>query len=201
MIRTKAENRAQLEALQQLHLTSDYRRIDFWQAPKGIGGAVDVMVGPNEILSLKAFFQQLGLNHSIIISDVQNLTETRNAKSYLRKLQSRRRRASTPFYDFQRYQDLEEMDEYLRDIARDYPHIAQLETIGHSHENRPIKVLRIGNGDGSWGKKGIWIDGGMHAREWAAPHVAVYFIHKVSALFHSSHPSYYSWPWLFLVSW
>ena len=71
------------------------------------------------------------------------------------------------------------MDAYMESVAREYPSIAELEIIGYSHERRPIKVLKIGNRDGSWGKKAMWIDGGMHAREWAAPHVAIYFIHQV----------------------
>lgn len=36
-----------------------------------------------------------------------------------------------------------------------------MKVIGRSLENRPIKVLRISNGDPS--NKAIWIDAGIHA--------------------------------------
>lgn len=41
-----------------------------------------------------------------------------------------------------------------------------------------LLILQIGGRDRS--KRIFWIDGGIHAREWAAPHTALYFIHQVS---------------------
>ncbi len=45
----------------------------------------------------------------------------------------------------------------------------------------PVSVFQIGVPlsveDGK--KPGIWIDAGIHAREWIAPATALYFIHRV----------------------
>lgn len=41
------------------------------------------------------------------------------------------------------------------------------------------KLLQIGGNNQS--KRVFWIDGGIHAREWAAPHTALYFIHQLTS--------------------
>ena len=35
-------------------------------------------------------------------------------------------------------------------------------------------------------KRIFWIDGGIHAREWAAPHTALFFIHELISRYHTS---------------
>lgn len=43
----------------------------------------------------------------------------------------------------------------------------------------PFFFFQIGGGDKT--KRVFWIDGGIHAREWAAPHTALYFIHQLTS--------------------
>lgn len=40
-------------------------------------------------------------------------------------------------------------------------------------------LLQIGNPIHRTDKRIIWVDGGIHAREWAAVHTALYFIDQV----------------------
>jgi len=54
--------------------------------------------------------------------------------------------------------------------------MARVMTLGYTHENRPIDAIKIGTNDD---KPAIWIDGGVHAREWPASHVAMYFMHQL----------------------
>lgn len=54
-----------------------------------------------------------------------------------------------------------------------------VEVIGKSFEGRDLKIIKISNG-ASNGKRKIWIDAGLHAREWIGPSTAMYFINKVS---------------------
>lgn len=42
-----------------------------------------------------------------------------------------------------------------------------------------FKRLQIGNPIHRTDKRIVWIDGGIHAREWAAVHTALYFIDQV----------------------
>ncbi|VDN30168.1 unnamed protein product [Gongylonema pulchrum] len=50
---------------------------------------------------------------------------------------------------------------------------------GETYEGRPIKGIKIGNPIGRTDKRIVWVDGGMHAREWAAIHTALFFIDQL----------------------
>lgn len=66
----------------------------------------------------------------------------------------------------------------LEAIAHDYPNITTLFTIGKSFEDRDLRVIKIGRKNGQ-AKKKIWLDAGLHAREWIAPATAMFTVHKV----------------------
>jgi murein tripeptide amidase MpaA len=55
------------------------------------------------------------------------------------------------------------------------PGLVQLEEIGRSYEGRPLIVIKIGE-ESPAEKPAVWIDAGIHAREWIAPATAVYII-------------------------
>ncbi|VDO96948.1 unnamed protein product [Soboliphyme baturini] len=67
----------------------------------------------------------------------------------------------------------------MHNVAAYYPNIARVHKLGYSHENRPIEMLQIGYPIDKTDKKAVFIDAGMHAREWASHSTAVYFIYKL----------------------
>lgn len=59
------------------------------------------------------------------------------------------------------YHRLSDINGYLDYLAKSYPNLCSVRSIGNSIENRPLKVLRISNGNPS--NRAIWIDAGIHA--------------------------------------
>ena len=53
-----------------------------------------------------------------------------------------------------------------------------MEDIGLTHENRKMKVIKVCKG-GCGKKPAMWIDGGMHAREWISPASVTYILKKL----------------------
>ncbi|CCG58660.1 Protein CBG05161 [Caenorhabditis briggsae] len=52
--------------------------------------------------------------------------------------------------------------------------------IGQSHENRTLLVMKITGKRNPLGSKiSMWIDGGIHAREWISPATAMYIAHEL----------------------
>ncbi|EYB95982.1 hypothetical protein Y032_0154g2972 [Ancylostoma ceylanicum] len=84
----------------------------------------------------------------------------------------------TPFFDLTRYNDFPEFESYIRGVARMNPDIVHMRLIGFSREHRPLLGLKIGR-PANHTKPAVWLDGGNHAREWPAFHVAVYFIEEL----------------------
>lgn len=55
--------------------------------------------------------------------------------------------------------------------------VASLISIGNTYEGRSMRVLKLSTGGKS--KPAIFIDAGIHAREWIAPVTALYIIDSI----------------------
>ncbi|KAG5343265.1 CBPB Carboxypeptidase, partial [Acromyrmex heyeri] len=73
------------------------------------------------------------------------------------------------------YHDINDIYGYLDYLANTYPDVCSVQSIGKSIEGQPLKVLRISNGK-TKNTPAIWIDGGIHAREWISPAAVTYII-------------------------
>ncbi|CAJ0915179.1 unnamed protein product, partial [Mesorhabditis belari] len=137
---------------------------------------------------------QTGANWKITIPDVQKLIIEREApkqSSWLSRFGESNQLFKAIFkrfkddsglkakYGFGDYHSYETIMKYLDDVERGYPNIAKTFIAGKSAEGRPLKGIKIGNPISSTDKRVIWIDGGIHAREWAAVHTALWFIHQL----------------------
>lgn len=67
--------------------------------------------------------------------------------------------------------------EWLEHKGRTCGPVCSVFSIGRSFEGRDLKVMRLGIPQE--GKPVIWIDAGIHAREWIAPATALHFIDRV----------------------
>ena len=71
----------------------------------------------------------------------------------------------------------------MQKLAKKYPDRVEVETIGKSTEKRAINLMKIGFRNGTAKtKKIVWIDAGIHAREWIAPSSALYIANQVSSI-------------------
>lgn len=81
---------------------------------------------------------------------------------------------------FDRYYRHDEINKYLDSVAAGNKN-HQVKTIGKSYEGREIKAIKLTNGDGNERKNAIYIDGGIHAREWISPATTLYLIRELTA--------------------
>lgn len=80
--------------------------------------------------------------------------------------------------NFDRYLPYAELEEALRSLALAHPRLMRLETLGASHEGRPITLVVVtcfdtGEADD---KPALWIDGNIHATEVTGSMACLYFI-------------------------
>ncbi|VDL70586.1 unnamed protein product [Nippostrongylus brasiliensis] len=160
-----------------------HRELNFWKTAKGLNGFWDVMVDEKFSDNLLQPINKLGIDHIKTIDDVQKLIMTKEHRKRPRRLHDD---SSRPFYDFNRYGSYGQMVSWMRALAREDPQHVKFISIGTSHEGRSIDGVEIGGRDRS--KRIFWIDGGIHAREWAAPHTALYFVHQLTSR-HKSDPT------------
>ncbi|ELW48044.1 Carboxypeptidase A4 [Tupaia chinensis] len=63
-------------------------------------------------------------------------------------------------------------------IAADFPDLASRVKIGHSFENRTMYVLKFSTGGGKQ-RPAIWLNAGIHSREWISQATAIWTARKV----------------------
>ncbi|KFD47695.1 hypothetical protein M513_11428 [Trichuris suis] len=77
-------------------------------------------------------------------------------------------------FPYNEYNSYDEISSLLMQIRAEFPNMTRLITIGRSYEGRKLLAVAIGRA-----KHGIWIDGGIHAREWISVSSAVYMIGQI----------------------
>jgi len=77
-----------------------------------------------------------------------------------------------------RYARLRDIHGWLDSMAAQYPSLAETFVVGKTYEGRPIKGIKIGETKQGT-KPVVWIQAGIHAREWIAPASCVYVINHL----------------------
>jgi len=106
----------------------------------------------------------LRIRYEVVADDLQALVDAER-----RELEQIRIERGGSF--FATYRTNAEINAYLDELAALRPDIATVTTIGFSHENRPIRAIRIAAPakPGDPAKPAVAINGCQHAREWISP--------------------------------
>uniref|UniRef100_A0AAQ4RX29 Peptidase M14 domain-containing protein n=1 Tax=Gasterosteus aculeatus aculeatus TaxID=481459 RepID=A0AAQ4RX29_GASAC len=81
-------------------------------------------------------------------------------------------------YDYFKYHPMPEISQWMDQVATDHPDVVTVMKYGQTYEKRTIRLLKIGLDTGEK-KKAIWMDCGIHAREWIAPAFCQYFVSQI----------------------
>ncbi|XP_022366011.1 carboxypeptidase A4 isoform X2 [Enhydra lutris kenyoni] len=66
-------------------------------------------------------------------------------------------------------------------IAGDFPKLATRVKIGHSFEHRPMYVLKFSTTEGRRRRPAIWLNAGIHSREWISQATAIWTARKIAS--------------------
>ena len=171
VLRTGKLSLAQTELLRDFHVTSN---LDFWKEA-GPGGA-DLMVPQDLLDSVTAWLESNDISHSVMVEDVEALLQ-----------QSRPSNGSARgTFDWTDYYPHADLNMFIQGLAEanDW---ASIIDIGKSYEGRDMKVLALTKAGP--GKPNIWLEAGIHAREWISPAVATFIVNKLVQDY-SQHPEY-----------
>ncbi|KAI6178436.1 hypothetical protein M3Y98_00500700 [Aphelenchoides besseyi] len=155
VIRVDVETKNQLAYLQRAYLNTT--KYDFWKEPTELGDKADIMVEKEvQLPDLMNQLNKRNFTHQIIISDVEALIKRRANETIKRRPTHRDPPLNSAQLNFARYHSFAEMIGFLNGLALGFP------------DRRQIPLIKIGTRS-SVAKPAIWIDGGIHAREWVSP--------------------------------
>ncbi|XP_033334246.2 carboxypeptidase B [Megalopta genalis] len=178
LIRLYPNSKGQVNELRELR-DAEPEDIRFWTQPS-YNKSTDVVVAPGLVADLKIFLRDRGIDFKVLIPDLQKTIAHQNPKMSkeqrddLVNIQGH----SMTWKRYHRYADI---TRYLEYLSLRYPKMVEMSTIGHSYEGQPIKIVKISTGPGKDGhpKPAVWIDAGMHAREWIGTAVATYIVSQL----------------------
>ncbi|XP_053106841.1 carboxypeptidase A6 isoform X3 [Hemicordylus capensis] len=158
---------------QTLKILSQQLKVDLWQ-PGSIsyiskGAVTDVRVSRNTSQILLHYLQQANIQYIVLISDLQKAVEEQSG------LTSSRNRRSLPEYSYEIYHSLEEIQSWMHHLNKTHSDLVHMLSVGKSYEGRPLLVLKLGKRSRAY-KKAVWIDCGIHAREWIGPAFCQWFV-------------------------
>ncbi|XP_043916438.1 carboxypeptidase O-like isoform X2 [Protopterus annectens] len=132
---------------------------------------VHVRVPSSSLNEVKIKLEEKSIQYDIIIENVQNLLEiqTQNVRP---------RTVKTVLYNYTKYHSMEEIYQWMTDISEKHSEVVTHNFLGMTYEKRPIYYLKIGFSSEK-PKKIIWMDCGIHAREWIAPAFCQWFTKEV----------------------
>ncbi|XP_004642810.1 carboxypeptidase A2 [Octodon degus] len=165
-------NEEQIKTLVQLE-AEEHLQLDFWKSPTIPGKSAHVRVPFVSIQAVKVFLESQRIAYSIMIEDVQDLLDQENEEMLLNQ-----RRERSVGFNFGAYHTLEEISQQMDRLVAEHPGLVSKVNIGSSFENRPLDVLKFGTGGN---KPAIWLDAGIHAREWVTQATALWIANKIAS--------------------
>jgi len=154
--------------------------LDFWKDPAP-GRSADIMTSSSELESVTAWLSNNGINFHTMVDDVEQLIQ--DTKPAPKKTKSEGTRYAM---DWEDYHDHDTLNEFIAALA-EANEFASIINIGQSYEGRDMNVLAITKAGP--GAPNIWLEAGIHAREWIAPAVATYIVRELVEDY-AEHPDY-----------
>merc|ERR1719391_756841 len=175
VFRTNRLNTTNVDLLREIQLSSG---LDFWKEPSP-GRQADIMTPPELEESVTAWLDKNGISYHTMVEDVQQLIhEPRPVAKSSSGVGSG--------MDWEDYHDLDTLNAWIQELA-DANDWANIIDIGQSYEGRDMKVLALTKAGA--GAPNIWIEAGIHAREWIGNAVGTFIIRELVEDY-AEHPDY-----------
>ncbi|EFX83249.1 hypothetical protein DAPPUDRAFT_239963 [Daphnia pulex] len=167
---------------------------DFWTEPRSLDEPIDIMVPPTHAKDFEIILQTYNLENRVKIQDVQSAIDvSRKDQASPTNVKDPRSRSGSSRYavNWTQYYDYTAISVFLAQMAQAHPNIVTLKTIGKTHENREMYMVKISNPqtDSNVTKNAIIVDGGIHAREWISPAWTTWLINELAENY-AAHPQY-----------
>lgn len=176
-----------------LHQISVQNGYDGLHISRVLDKPAKIMVAPEQQKEFERLLNERGMKFEITVDNVSKHFGQNNRSKQAPLPRSGR-------ISFDRYYRHDAINSYLQEVAAKYPKYAKVETVGKSYEGREMKTIRISNGDGNSNKKVIFVDAGIHAREWVAPAAALYIIDQLLENMDENKNLLTNFDWLILPS-
>uniref|UniRef100_A0A8C8Z5L6 Carboxypeptidase A3 n=1 Tax=Prolemur simus TaxID=1328070 RepID=A0A8C8Z5L6_PROSS len=168
VFRVKPQDEKQANIIKDLAKTNE---LDFWY-PDAIhyvaaNMTVDFRVSEKESQSIQSALDQNKMHYEILIHDLQEEIE----KQFdVKDIPGR--------HSYAKYNNWEKIVAWTEKMVAKHPEMVSRIKIGSTVEDNPLYVLKIGKEDKR--RKSVFMDCGIHAREWVSPAFCQWFVYQAT---------------------
>ncbi|KAK2880478.1 carboxypeptidase A4 [Channa argus] len=173
VVRVNVQSEEHIQLLQTLEAKQEWE-LDFWLHPVSTELPVDIRVPRPSLSAVKMYLTSHNIPFTVIIDNLQELLEKEKAEMKENQMKER----STKSFNFGAYHTLETIYSFMDTLVAQHPNLVTKEKIGTSYENRPMYVLKFSTG--GINRPAIWIDTGIHSREWVSQATGVWTANKIA---------------------
>uniref|UniRef100_A0A8C5I152 Carboxypeptidase B n=1 Tax=Gouania willdenowi TaxID=441366 RepID=A0A8C5I152_GOUWI len=151
--------------------------VDFW-SPEGaelvtIDMDVDIHVPAQYLNIVFTILDQNDMEHDVLIEDVQVAVDGQADGG------------PTPrAHSYTKYNNWNDIQSWIASISSSNPNLISKQVIGNTYEGRPMTLLKLGKKSSS-SKPAIFMDCGIHAREWISPAFCQWFVKEALSTYGS----------------
>ncbi|XP_071543633.1 carboxypeptidase B-like [Panulirus ornatus] len=147
--------------------------LDQWTDPRDWRAPIDVMVPPQQTYFFLNGLRRRHIPATIMINDVQKVIDGQAVQRSVEKVLPRK-------FDHTSYHTLEQIYSILDGVESDFSEMVSTYTAATTYEGRAIRVAKVSSG-GDGTRPVIWIDCGIHAREWIAPATCQWILDQLTS--------------------
>ncbi|XP_043549178.1 carboxypeptidase O isoform X2 [Chiloscyllium plagiosum] len=162
----------QMEFLMEL---AEEELIELWRSQilEGIQpqGEIHARVPASALGTVRGELKKRAIQYNVLTQNIQDLLD--------RQIQ---REDKQPFdtgaHSYTKYHPMEEIYQWMEEMKENYKELVTQHLLGITYQKRPMYYLKISRRSDK-PKKIIWMDCGIHAREWIAPAFCQWFVKEI----------------------
>ncbi|KAF4094286.1 hypothetical protein AMELA_G00011800 [Ameiurus melas] len=176
VLRVNAKSEAQIQLLKTLE-NGEVFELDFWTHPSSSELPIDIHVPYASLYAVQKFLQDNEIPFHVMIQDLQELLDKEQDDLQRNALKG----GDMKSFDYAAYHRLDAIYSWMDSMVAGHPNLISKVQIGSSYENRPMYVLKFSTGGNN--RPAIWIDAGIHSREWISTASALWMANKMATDF------------------
>lgn len=161
----KIDSVDQLKVLNELRESSD--SYIFLHGGHKVGDKFSIVVAPHKFADFTETLEHEYISFRVLETNLQQSIDEERAR-----IQTKRTKG---VFDWTEYHELDEIHTWLESLAAEYKHVEVIEG-GRSYENRSLKGVKVSYKSGN---PGIFLEAGIHAREWISPATVTYILNEL----------------------
>uniref|UniRef100_UPI00398EEE1D carboxypeptidase O n=1 Tax=Pristiophorus japonicus TaxID=55135 RepID=UPI00398EEE1D len=165
------------EQVKFLNQLVEEEQIDLWrpQFPGGIQpqNEVHARIPASALGTVTGELKKRALQYNVLTQNIQDLLDSQIKSDDKQPFSARA-------HSYTKYHPMEEIYYWMEQMKESYKELVTQHLLGITYQKRPMYYLKISRKSDK-PKKIIWMDCGIHAREWIAPAFCQWFVKEVLA--------------------